>query len=562
MFCSNCGNKLLEDEVFCHKCGNKTTSNTNTNEQVENSIKYSVDTPNNESVPTVNNFVQPTVNALPKSNKRISAGIIIAVVFLIVIFIVGIVITAITSEEQPSLFEIAEEVSPLEESGYTGTYGDIIKWAMSDIGTFFDQEGDTAYLKYSGNISGGDCPMTFTLKISGLSEDSYYFNIVPYAMSFDNVDATNLLIGGGLEEIFWAYNHRDDYPTFMDYIKYANNDSTWMFKAYVDTTSNEGTQITDVTTSTQPTYDIVDKIFKEEMFFKTNLSGFGEYQSTLTLYPDGQFALNVNLYEGMGNVYGTYVCVNFEKISFSVNERDFSGFAGDDIKEFTMQISNDKLVYTSSDYIGCVNEGMEFFLCDNESVSKEMVTEQEIYPEYQYLLDDFYNCLTYRNSSSQYTMLMPYVSSEEMGYVIIDVDGNGISELIIIWSNEDNSGSIYSMFTLSNSGEIIPIVDGAGSRGNVVYELCEKNNQYYIRCIWFEKTSPNGGYEYYRIDLNQEYLLDTICSFGFDNSSEVTRWYDMNTFETLPENEVIELIDSYKTLFIEMTLFSEYEPFN
>lgn len=115
-------------------------------------------------------------------------------------------------------------------------------------------------------------------------------------------------------------------------------------------------------TDKELTSDIYDNLFKDELFFNTNLSEFGEYQSTLTLYPDGQFVLYVNLYEGMGNVYGNYLCENDDIISFYVSEKDFSGFIGDDVEEFYMQISDSKLVYYQSAVIGCISEGDEFYL--------------------------------------------------------------------------------------------------------------------------------------------------------------------------------------------------------
>jgi len=84
------------------------------------------------------------------------------------------------------------------------------------------------------------------------------------------------------------------------------------------------------------------------------------YEPELTLHPDGTFMFLVNLFAGMANVYGTYE-LNGDVYTFHVSERNFGGFAGDDVDEFKMMISGDRLIYLNDDMIGVTNTGSVFY---------------------------------------------------------------------------------------------------------------------------------------------------------------------------------------------------------
>lgn len=238
MFCFKCGNKLFDDEVFCHKCGTKVAIKANNADQ-------STSQSENLAIAQTNEVSHTFSSTYSKANKRILKGIIVAIIIVIAIFIVGTLIATVANKEPPSLFEIAEEFSPLESLGYTDTYGDVIEWLISDKSIICDQEEDTAYLNYSGNISGGDYPIAFVIEISGLSDNFSDAYIAPYSMTLNNTDITSFLSNGGLEEIFWAYNHKDEYPTFMDYIEYSGSDSLPTFKENINTAPDDKSQFTD-----------------------------------------------------------------------------------------------------------------------------------------------------------------------------------------------------------------------------------------------------------------------------------------------------------------------------
>jgi len=96
-----------------------------------------------------------------------------------------------------------------------------------------------------------------------------------------------------------------------------------------------------------------------------------ETQPSLVIYADGNFTMVVNLYAGMGIVQGT-ACHDDESITFNVSHRNFKGFLGDDVYEFTMQRVGNNLLYLEGMAIGMTRVGAEFHHI--ESVPLSLVT--------------------------------------------------------------------------------------------------------------------------------------------------------------------------------------------
>lgn len=67
----------------------------------------------------------------------------------------------------------------------------------------------------------------------------------------------------------------------------------------------------------------------------------------ITFYPDGKFSMVANLYEGLGAVSGTYTVLD-DHLECQVGFRDFGGFIGDDVDEFSMYFVGDQLQYSGS----------------------------------------------------------------------------------------------------------------------------------------------------------------------------------------------------------------------
>ena len=73
-----------------------------------------------------------------------------------------------------------------------------------------------------------------------------------------------------------------------------------------------------------------------------------QYQPLLTLNTDGSFEFIVNLGEGMGSMKGTY-SLDAYSLVLTITDKDFSGFAGDDLTSTTFAIiDNYTLLYTGA----------------------------------------------------------------------------------------------------------------------------------------------------------------------------------------------------------------------
>ena len=70
------------------------------------------------------------------------------------------------------------------------------------------------------------------------------------------------------------------------------------------------------------------------------------------IYDDNIFKLEVNLCEGQGSIYGNY---NYEynKIYCKVEKKTFSGFIGDNIRNFYINILSEDVIEYEGSRIGC-----------------------------------------------------------------------------------------------------------------------------------------------------------------------------------------------------------------
>ena len=73
---------------------------------------------------------------------------------------------------ETDLFQLALRVAPKTEDGFEATYGDVFSWLMTNMATRLNQEGDVAYLTFSGTVSGGDYPLSIVLVMTGISPDN------------------------------------------------------------------------------------------------------------------------------------------------------------------------------------------------------------------------------------------------------------------------------------------------------------------------------------------------------------------------------------------------------
>jgi hypothetical protein len=129
------------------------------------------------------------------------------------------------------LFQLAQGVKPKTEDGYESTYGDVFSWLMTDRTTKLDQQGDVAYLTFSGKVTGGDYPVSIVLRMTGLSADAAGQRLYPHTMTLNGIDVQNFEDPAeALGDLFWAHHNRDDYKTFMDYVEWDNENAFGRFK--------------------------------------------------------------------------------------------------------------------------------------------------------------------------------------------------------------------------------------------------------------------------------------------------------------------------------------------
>ena len=91
----------------------------------------------------------------------------------------------------------------------------------------------------------------------------------------------------------------------------------------------------------------------------------GAYEAgTINLYEDFTFSMTVNLYEGWGNITGGYYISGDGTICCTVYDKDFWGFAGDDLQSFMLGYAEGPsypIYLEGMQYCGAVEDGALFY---------------------------------------------------------------------------------------------------------------------------------------------------------------------------------------------------------
>lgn len=136
-------------------------------------------------------------------------------------------------------------------------------------------------------------------------------------------------------------------------------------------------------------------------------------------------------------------------------------------------------------------------------------------------------------------------STEDLGYSLIDLDGNGVEELIVT-----NGNVIYDLFTLLKDGSLFHLLSGA-DRGE--YTLCENN---YIAYVGFDSADWTRYY-FYRVkgaSLVLEQALEYNTHQGPDNP-----WFrsEGDNLAPVSEADFQKTIDSYGKAALEFTSITQ-----
>ena len=98
-----------------------------------------------------------------------------------------------------------------------------------------------------------------------------------------------------------------------------------------------------------------DIIPPEGTYVSTNESFSGKYRPSVTFNKDGTFAMEENLYEGMGTYSGQYSYDGYY-YECGVSEISFSGFAGDDVKKIGFARFDGNTIILQDDLCGSLSK--------------------------------------------------------------------------------------------------------------------------------------------------------------------------------------------------------------
>lgn len=155
----------------------------------------------------------------------------------------------------------------------------------------------------------------------------------------------------------------------------------------------------------------------------------------------------------------------------------------------------------------------------------------------------------------------------DAGYALIDLDNNGILELVVSSIDAAEDGVIYDLYTCVN-GKVVYL---ASSGERYVYYLCDDNT------IYFEGSSGAllTSWEKYVVNDNKESLslLEMVVYDGYAN--EKNPWYygnadcydekcgyDINRMTNINETEAESIIGKYRNqvVSIQLNSFEMYSP--
>ena len=154
----------------------------------------------------------------------------------------------------------------------------------------------------------------------------------------------------------------------------------------------------------------------------------------------------------------------------------------------------------------------------------------------------------------------------DAGYAIMDLDGNGVPELLVSTVEAAKEGMIYDLYAIADGG----VVHAATGGERYCYYLCEDNTIYH----WGSSGASNSREISYTIDPDTG-LLSAKETVVFDESeNKSSPWFygtgecysrengaDFIRMTNITEEEAKETVEGYKKIIpIELTTFDKYLP--
>lgn len=215
-------------------------------------------------------------------------------------------------------------------------------------------------------------------------------------------------------------------------------------------------------------------------------------------------------------------------------------------------------------------------ISDNLSPTEGTQAEKESYSSYQDILDIFYRGISnhwadydYYHSDvsselgiSYMWYMHPDISLSNAGYALMDLDGNGVLELLVSRISESwgaKEGMIYDLYTLQG-GKVIHLAS-SGERDR--YYLCEN----YLIANEGSGGAGYSEYSFYTVTHNKDSLVlkEKIVYDGWEDDERpwfygTTKVATKNELVSIGENDAWQIINSYEHLPFELVLFDSYTP--
>lgn len=225
-------------------------------------------------------------------------------------------------------------------------------------------------------------------------------------------------------------------------------------------------------------------------------------------------------------------------------------------------------------------EQLGYYIDENGELNLRQSLENDAFSAYQRVLDKIYygilnqwqdinfeSALSSENDIS-YLWYFPYTSVHSLadaGYMLIDLNEDGVSELIISpisaasVSDQYNTGMIYDLYTYQK-GQVLHL---AKSAERDRYYLCD--NQ--IVANEGSSGAEDSSFRFYEIEKNTGALAlkEQVRYYGIDTPD--TTWlyekadtYDPSEMMQVSETEAANIINQYTYLPLDLTLFESYAP--
>lgn len=209
---------------------------------------------------------------------------------------------------------------------------------------------------------------------------------------------------------------------------------------------------------------------------------------------------------------------------------------------------------------------------ETESTATEEADSTDPADAYREILDMFYYKISGGWDSTEdvsYLFYFDYTmpaTPADAGYTMMDLDGNGVPELLISTVEAAKEGMIYDLYAIADGS----VVHAATGGERYCYYLCEDNTIYH----WGSSGASNSREISYTIDPDTG-LLSAKETVVFDESeNKSSPWFygtgecysrengaDFIRMTNITEEEAKETVDGYKKIIpIELMTFDKYLP--